>query len=132
MNELILRDETSHYNFALYLYKNYLKDEYLLSKEEIRKIVLSCYDVEKTFIDESMPEGLQGLTKADMIKYVQFVCDVVLNDFGCETEFNVNNPLDYMSRIGLMAKNNFFEKRVGEYTRVDIPTTTEGMFDEDF
>ena len=62
----------------------------------------------------------------------EFVCDVVLNDFGCETEFNVNNPLDYMSRIGLMAKNNFFEKRVGEYTRVDIPTTTEGMFDEDF
>lgn len=132
MNELILRDETSHYNFALYLYKNYLKDEYLLSKEEIKKIVLSCYDVEKTFIDESMPEGLQGLTKIDMIKYVQFVCDIVLNDFGCETEFNVNNPLDYMSRIGLSAKNNFFEKRVGEYTRVDIPTTTEGMFNEDF
>jgi hypothetical protein len=38
-----------------------------------------------------------------------------------------------MSRIGLRSKNNFFEQRVGEYTRVDIPTTTEGMFDnEDF
>jgi ribonucleoside-diphosphate reductase subunit M2 len=64
--------------------------------------------------------------------YIQYVTDIVLNDFGCEVEFNVRNPLDYMSRIGLSSKNNFFEKREGEYTRVEIPTTTDGMFDEEF
>jgi ribonucleoside-diphosphate reductase beta chain len=132
MNELILRDETAHYNFAVHLYNNYLKEEYQLPKEEIRKIILGCYDIEKAFIEESMPDGLQGLTKADMIKYVQFVTDIVLTDFNCEAEFKINNPLDYMSRIGLSSKNNFFEKRVGEYTRVDIPTTSENLFDEDF
>ncbi len=132
MNELILRDETAHYEFALNLYKNYLKDEYKLSKEEIRKIVLGCYEVEKVFIEESMPDGLQGLTKEDMIKYVKFVTDIVLTDFGCEPEFKTNNPLDYMSRIGLSAKNNFFENRVGEYTRVEIPKTMDGVFDDDF
>jgi ribonucleoside-diphosphate reductase beta chain len=132
MNELILRDETAHYEFALYLYNNYLKDEYKLSKDELRNIILGCYEVEKVFVENSMPDGLQGLTKNDMVKYVQYVTDIVLNDFGCEREFMVTNPLDYMSRIGLSAKNNFFEKREGEYTRVDIPTTTEGIFDEDF
>lgn len=79
-----------------------------------------------------MPEGLQGLTKEDMMKYVQYVTDVVLNDFGCETEFKVTNPLEYMSRIGLSSKNNFFEKREGEYTRIDIPTSMVGIFDEEF
>jgi len=132
MNELILRDETFHYEFALNMYKTYLKDDYKLSKEEIRNIVLSCYDVEKTFVEESMPDGLQGITKEDMLKYVQYVTDVVLNDFGCETEFKVTNPLEYMSRIGLSSKNNFFEKREGEYTRVDIPTSMDGIFEEDF
>jgi ribonucleoside-diphosphate reductase beta chain len=132
MNELILRDETAHYEFALYLYNNYLKDEYKLSKAELRSIILGCYEVEKVFVEDSMPDGLQGLTKNDMVKYVQYVTDIVLNDFGCEREFMVTNPLDYMSRIGLSAKNNFFEKREGEYTRVDIPTSTEGIFDEDF
>lgn len=132
MNELILRDETAHYEFALYLYNNYLKDEYKLSKAELRSIILGCYEVEKVFVENSMPDGLQGLTKNDMVKYVQYVTDIVLNDFGCEREFMVTNPLDYMSRIGLSAKNNFFEKREGEYTRVDIPTSTEGIFDEDF
>jgi ribonucleoside-diphosphate reductase beta chain len=132
MNELILRDETFHYEFALNLYKNYLRDEYKLSKDELRNIILSCYEVEKTFVDESMPDGLQGLTKQDMVKYVQYVTDIVLNDFGCQTEFKVRNPLEYMSRIGLSSKNNFFEKREGEYTRVEIPTTIDGMFNEDF
>jgi len=132
MNELILRDETAHYEFALYLYNNYLKDEYKLSKDELRNIILGCYEVEKVFVENSMPDGLQGLTKNDMVKYVQYVTDIVLNDFGCEREFMVTNPLDYMSRIGLSAKNNFFEKREGEYTRVDIPTSTEGIFEQDF
>lgn len=132
MNELILRDETFHYEFAIHLYNKYLKDEYKLTKEELSKIILGCYEVEKTFIEESLPDGLQGLTKQEMIKYVQYVTDIVLNDFGCETVFKVNNPLEFMSRIGLSSKNNFFEKREGEYTRVEIPTTIDGMFDEEF
>jgi ribonucleoside-diphosphate reductase beta chain len=132
MNELILRDETFHYEFAINLYNKYLKDDYKISQEEIRNIVLSCYEIEKTFVEESMPDGLQGITKNDMIKYVQYVTDIVLNDFGCEREFKVSNPLEYMSRIGLSSKNNFFEKREGEYTRVEIPTTTDGIFDEEF
>jgi ribonucleoside-diphosphate reductase beta chain len=79
-----------------------------------------------------MPNGLMGLTTDMMVQYVRYVTDVVLKDFGIETEFNVNNPLDYMARIGLSAKNNFFEQRIGQYTRVDIPATTDGMFDDEF
>jgi hypothetical protein len=37
-----------------------------------------------------------------------------------------------MARIGLSAKNNFFEQRVGEYSRVDIPSSMEGVFDDEF
>jgi len=132
MNELILRDETTHYEFALNLYKNYLKDEYKLSKDELRNIILSCYDVEKTFVEESMPDGLQGMTKEDMVRYVQYVTDIVLNDFGCKPEFSVSNPFEFMARIGLSAKNNFFEQRVGEYSRVEIPSSMEGVFDDEF
>jgi len=116
----------------VYFDKNYLKDQYKLSKDEIKNIVLGCYEVEKVFIEESMPDGLQGITKDDMLKYVQYVTDIVLNDFGCDVIFNVTNPLQFMQRIGLSSKNNFFENRTGEYTRVEIPTTMDGMFDEEF
>lgn len=132
MNELILRDETLHYEFAVNLYNNYLKSEYKLNEEEIRQIILECLDVEEVFVKESMPSGLQGLNVDTMVNYVRFVTDIVLKDFGLKPEHNVKNPLDYMSRIGLSAKNNFFEQRVGEYTRVDIPTSSEGIFDDEF
>ncbi len=134
MNELILRDESFHYEFALQMFKDYIKDEYKPSKEQIKQIILSCFETEKRFVEESLPDGLQGKTKDMMIEYVKFVTDVVLKDFTGETEFNVQNPLDFMKKIGLSSKNNFFERRTGGgYTRVDIPTTNEGIFDdEDF
>ena len=132
MNELILRDEGFHYEFAVQLFKEYVKDEYKPSKERIKEIVLSCYETERKFVEKSLPDGLQGLTKDMMIEYVEFVVDVVLKDFTSETHFNVKNPLDYMKKIGLSSKNNFFERRTGGgYTRVDIPTSNEGIFDDD-
>lgn len=132
MNELILRDEGFHYEFAVHLFKEYVKDEYKPSKNRIKEIVLSCYETEKKFVEESLPDGLQGLTKDMMVEYVEFVVDVVLKDFTGETHFNVKNPLDYMKKIGLSSKNNFFERRTGGgYTRVDIPTSNDGIFDDD-
>lgn len=132
MNELILRDETNHYEFAVNLYKNYLKDDLKIPKSELRNIILSCYEVEKKFVEESMPDGLSGLTKESMIQYIKYIADILLNDFDCVVEFNVTNPIEYMARIGLSSKNNFFEQRTGQYTRVEIPTTTEGIFNEEF
>ena len=132
MNQLILDDESAHYEFAVYLYNNYVKPEYKLSADEIKQIIIECYDVEKTFVEESMPAGLTGLTKDMMIEYVQYVTDIILKDFGLKTHFNAKNPLDYMARIGLTPKNNFFESRVGQYTRVEIPTDSSNLFDEDF
>ena len=130
MNELILRDETLHYEFAVNLYSKYVIDR--LPANEVREIILSCCQVEVVFVENSMPNGLIGLTTDMMKTYVQYVTDIVLKDFGLAPEFNVNNPLDYMARIGLSAKNNFFEQRIGQYTRVDIPTTSEGIFDDEF
>lgn len=130
MNELILRDEGFHYEFALQMFKEYVKDEYKPSKERIKEIILSCFETEKTFVEKSLPDGLHGLTKQMMIEYVEFVTDIVLKDFTGDTEFNTKNPLEYMKKIGLSSKNNFFERRTGGgYTRVDIPTSNEGIFD---
>lgn len=132
MNELILRDEGFHYEFALQMFSRYVKDEYKPSKERITEIILSCYETEKKFVQESLPDGLQGLTKDMMLEYVKFVVDIVLNDFTGETIFKTKNPLDYMKKIGLDNKNNFFERRTGGgYTRVDIPTSNDGIFDDE-
>lgn len=118
-NELIMKDEHSHYEFATFMYKNYLKDEYKLSNEELKEMILGAYEVEKAFVEGSLPDGLKGLTKESMIQYVQFVTDIVFKDFGLDAHFKVKSPLEYMAKIGLESKNNFFEQRVGDYTRIE-------------
>jgi len=133
MNELILRDEGFHYEFALHLFSKYVKDEYKPNKDRIKEVILSCFETEKKFIEESLPDGLHGMSKQMMINYVEFVTDIVLKDFIGETHFKTNNPLPFMKKIGLSSKNNFFERRTGGgYTRVDIPTSNDGIFDDEF
>lgn len=131
-NEEIMRDEINHYEFAIYLYKTYLKDEYKINKDEIKQMIIECCNVEKTFIEDSMPIGLQGLKKEDMLSYVENIADIILNDYGIEKYYNSPNNLEYMKRIGLSSKNNFFEQRIGTYTRVDIPISKAEMFDDNF
>jgi ribonucleoside-diphosphate reductase beta chain len=131
-NEMIMSDENSHYEFATHLYHNYLKEEYKLSEKEIKEVILDCYETEKTFVEDSIPSGLLGLSKDDMIMYVQYVTDTILVNYGLQTHFNVKNPLKYMDRIALKRKTNFFEKRQTEYTRVDVPTNKDDMFDDNF
>lgn len=132
-NELIMNDENSHYDFATHLYNNYIAEEDKLSPERIEEIVLGCYDVEKTFIEEVMPEGLDGLTRSDMVSYVQYVVDTVLVNYGLPVKFGVSNPLDFMNRIAITRKGNFFENRGNnEYTRVEIPSDSVDMFKDDF
>lgn len=131
-NELIMNDENSHYEFAMHLYHNYLKSDLKLSEKVLTEIILDCYETEQIFVEDSMPGGLLGLTKGDMVTYVQFVTDTVLVNFGLKPHFNVKNPLRYMDRIALKRKTNFFEKRQTEYTRVQVPSNKDDMFDDNF
>ena len=39
---------------------------------------------------------------------------------GCEKKYNVTNPFDWMVMISLQGKTNFFEKRVGEYSKAGV------------
>jgi len=125
-NELILKDEQSHYEFAVHMYKNHLKK---IDADTIKKIIMSCYDVEVTFIKETLGVGLPGLSPEMMNQFLQFVTDRVLVDFGLPREFNVTQPLAYMDKVLMETRSNFFEAKSGTYTQV---TRSETKFDEDF
>jgi ribonucleoside-diphosphate reductase beta chain len=49
--------------------------------------------------------------------------------------FNVANPFDFMERISLEGKDNFFEKRVTSYAKTGVGVAREEMkfsLDADF
>lgn len=124
-NDFISRDENSHYQFANHYYLNYTSG---MPSEELRDMFIEAYETEKVFIEEVLETGLPGFTKSMGVQYIQFVTDTLLSEFGLEKEFNVPNPLPWMDRIAMSSKNNFFERRGGDYGR----PTGNISFDEDF
>jgi ribonucleoside-diphosphate reductase beta chain len=55
-----------------------------------------------------------------MKQYIEFVADRLLLQLGYPKAYSAANPFPFMDRIGLEGKDNFFEKRVGEYQKAGV------------
>ena len=117
-NELISRDEGVHCDFAVHLHNHHIINK--VPKERIKEILIDALNIEREFITESLHVSLIGMNAKLMTQYLEFVTDRLLDQFGCEKEFNVSNPFDFMDMINLQGKTNFFEKRVSEYQKAGV------------
>jgi ribonucleoside-diphosphate reductase beta chain len=116
-NELISVDEGLHTDFAVLLYSML---ENKLSEELIHSIIGEAVDIEKEFITESLPCNLLGMNADLMGRYIEFVADRLIVQLGYNRLYNVKNPFDFMERIAMTGKANFFEKRVSNYSRAQL------------
>jgi len=131
-NELISRDEGLHTEFATELYK--LSDT-KLDEITFNNIVIDAVSIEKEFITESLPCDLLGMNKKLMTNYIEFVADRLSLQFGYNKIYNTENPFEFMELISMRNKTNFFEKRVGEYSKTGLNVDDCAMtfdLDEDF
>jgi ribonucleoside-diphosphate reductase beta chain len=127
-NSLIFKDENLHCDFAIHLVNNHLEDK--PSETRIKEILLSALEIEKEFITESLPVSLIGMNSNLMKQYLEFVTDGLLVKFGCNKEFNVEQPFKFMEQIAVETKGNFFESRTMEYQKAKLNETIS--FDSDF
>ncbi len=112
----------------MHLYKEFV--DVKLSEAKIREIVLDALEIEKEFITKSLPVSLLGMNSDLMSQYLEYVTDVLLSDLGYSKVFNVTQPFNFMERIALDNKTNFFERRPNEYR---IAKDGESVnFDSDF
>lgn len=111
-NELISRDENIHTENATII-SSLLKYQcpYDLVVEICREVV----DLEKEFINESLPCSLIGMNATEMSKYIEYVADQTLLMFGYDKLYKSQNPFEWMDLISVMNKTNFFEKNNGNY-----------------
>jgi ribonucleoside-diphosphate reductase beta chain len=114
-NELISRDEGLHCSFATLLYTKYVKNK--LSPDRIRDIICDAVEIEKEFVEDSLPVSLIGMNSKLMKQYIEFVADYWLVELGCPKAYGSENPFDFMDMLSLQGKTNFFEARVSEYKK---------------
>jgi ribonucleoside-diphosphate reductase subunit M2 len=127
-NELISRDEGLHLEFAIELFKM-LKHKPKTSV--IEEIVKDAVSIEKNFITDALPCSLIGMNSEKMSEYIEYVADRLLKQSGHDKIWGTKNPFDFMENISLDGKTNFFEKRVGDYGKMDEDSTSI-EFNEEF
>ena len=123
-NELISRDEGMHTDFAVAIYDLI---ENKLDFDTIKEIITEAVEIEKEFINDSIPCRLIGMNSELMSQYIEFVADRLVMQLGYEKIYNSKNPFDFMEMISLRPKANFFELRVGEYSKSKISENNENF-----
>lgn len=119
--QYILRDESMHLNFGLDLVNAIIREEPALWTPELKAWVLESMTqavvLEVRHAQDSLPNGLLGLTHRMMEGYVRFIADRRLEKLGLPKQFpGTANPFPWMSEIiDLRKEKNFFETRVTEY-----------------
>ncbi len=123
-NEFISRDEGLHTEFACLLY-SYIKNR--LSEEKAHAMIREAVTIEKEFITDALPCALIGMNAKMMSQYIEFVADRLLVQLGYAKIWNTANPFPFMERISLESKDNFFEKRVSNYSKAGVGKSREEM-----
>ena len=129
-NELISRDESLHTEFAVLLH-SLIKNK--PSEKAVHGMFEEAVSIEIEFITESIPCSLLGLNSDMMATYIQYVADRLIKQLGYSPIYNIEKcPLDFMQRISLENKTNFFEARVSDYSRASSKEQLSFTTDEDF
>ena len=131
-NEFIARDEGLHTDFACALYEEIEKK---VPRAKVHKIIREAVKIEKQFITEALPCHLVGMNDKLMAQYIEFVADRLSTQLGYGKIYSTVNPFDFMERISLEGKDNFFEKRVTNYGKSGVGKKQEEMsfaLDADF
>ena len=116
-NELISRDEGLHCDFACLMYSKLTNR---LPESRIVEIISSAVAIEMEFVVDALPVELIGMNSTMMCDYIKFCADRLLLCLGCDRHFKTGNPFEWMETISLQGKTNFFEKRVGEYSKSGV------------
>ena len=119
-NELISRDEGLHCDFACMLYGML---EHKLSAARVHEIIATAVECEREFVTDALPVRLIGMSAEEMQKYIAFCADRLCVALGVPKIYGAANPFEWMEMISLQGKTNFFEKRVGEYSKANVGGT---------
>ncbi|QGR54040.1 ribonucleotide reductase small subunit [Moumouvirus maliensis] len=119
-NKFIARDENKHVELASILF-SLLKNK--LKESVVYEIIDEAIQIEDEFINDSLPCRLLGMNSELMSQYIKYVADRLLVQLGYRKKYFVENPFEYMKKIDVFVKANFFEERNDAYSdaKIDNP-----------
>ncbi|BDC49266.1 ribonucleoside-diphosphate reductase subunit beta [Bryobacterales bacterium F-183] len=129
----VFRDESAHIEFALEVVETVRRERPELFdakfNDDVTLMIREAVDCELTFAEDTLGQGVSGLSVTHMREYLQYIADRRLEAVGCAPVFGSRNPFAFMELQDVQELTNFFERRVSAY---QVGVTGEVAFAEDF
>lgn len=129
----VFRDESCHMHFAFEVVETVRREDPTLFDAEMEAQVYAmmeeAVDVEMTFAEDLLGQGVPGMSARDMRQYLEYTADQRLSNLGLKTRFQAKNPFAFMDLQDVQEVTNFFERRVSAY---QVGVSGEVRFDEAF
>ena len=136
--EWSIRDETIHVQGNAKLFREFCEEHPRIVNDELKskiyKMAKNAVKLEEKFIDLAFNgNDVQGITKQEVRDYIRHIADRRLLQLGLKTKFNQkDNPLPWLDWVlNGASHDNFFEKRVTEYSVVGMEGDDFGWEDID-
>jgi len=130
-----VRDETLHTQSIIRLFRTFLAENPEIWTQNLRhELYAACETIvthEDAFIDLAFEmDGVEGLSAADVKRYIRFIADRRLTQLGLEGIYRIErHPLPWLDAIlNGVEHTNFFENRSTEYSRAATQGTWEDAF----
>jgi len=121
-----IRDESLHVEAMTKLFRDYIQENIELWTDDLKKeIYQACrdmVDLEDRFLNLVFEMGnIEGLTQAEMQKYIRYIADRRLLQLGLKPNYNVkDNPLTWLDDVLGVEHQNFFEGRSTAYMKAGL------------
>jgi len=118
-NVLISRDEGLHTVHACEQYA-LVPQSKKIPTNVIYEMIKEAVAIELDFVDDALKFNLPGMNAKLMKQYVRYVTDWLLTMLNCDKLYNDENPFEFMEKITMSTRENFFEGRNGEYQKSNV------------
>lgn len=129
----VFRDESAHIEFALEVIRTVRREEPGLFdgdlEAQVVEMLREAVNCEKTFAEDVLSLGVNGLSLVDMGQYLEYVADRRLEALGITPVFGSGNPFAFMELQDVQELTNFFERRVSAY---QVAVSGQVEFHSDF
>jgi ribonucleoside-diphosphate reductase beta chain len=121
-----IRDESLHVEAMTKLFREFIQENIDIwdddFKAEIYQACREMVDLEDRFLDLVFEQGnIEGLTKAEMQKYIRYIADRRLLQLGLKPNYNIkDNPLNWLDDVLGVEHQNFFEGRATTYMKAGM------------
>lgn len=120
--EWSIRDETVHVQGNAQIFRTFCSENSQIVNDEFKsklyRMAQQVVELEDKFIDLAFSDNaIAGITANEVKQYVRYITDRRLLQLGVKETYVVSNPFKWLDWIlNGVSHDNFFEKRVSEYS----------------